>query len=136
MPTRDTNARTAWVRECTESRTLASCGTTSPKCHLHEEVPLLLVDDDAGVRCAYQCLLARSGWKVEAVASGKEAIGRVTSESFEVILSDIAMPEMSGVEFLRAVREHDLDVPVVLMTGDPGSPRPSALSSTARSSIS
>jgi EAL domain-containing protein (putative c-di-GMP-specific phosphodiesterase class I)/ActR/RegA family two-component response regulator len=86
---------------------------------LHEEVSLLLVDDDAGVRRAYQRSLARSGWKVEAVASGKEAIGRVTSESFEVILSDIAMPEMSGVEFLRAVREHDLDVPVVLMTGDP-----------------
>jgi EAL domain-containing protein (putative c-di-GMP-specific phosphodiesterase class I)/ActR/RegA family two-component response regulator len=86
---------------------------------LHEEVALLLVDDDAGVRRAYQRSLARSGWKVEAVASGKEAIGRVTSESFEVILSDIAMPEMSGVEFLRAVREHDLDVPVVLMTGDP-----------------
>jgi EAL domain-containing protein (putative c-di-GMP-specific phosphodiesterase class I)/ActR/RegA family two-component response regulator len=86
---------------------------------LHEEVALLLVDDDAGVRRAYQRSLARSGWKVEVVASGKEAIGRVTSESFEVILSDIAMPEMSGVEFLRAVREHDLDVPVVLMTGDP-----------------
>ncbi len=86
---------------------------------LHEEVPLLLVDDDAAVRRAYQRSLARSGWKVESAASGKEAIERVKSDSFEVILSDISMPEISGLEFLRAVREHDLDVPVILMTGDP-----------------
>jgi DNA-binding NtrC family response regulator len=86
---------------------------------LHEEVPLLLVDDDAAVRRAYQRSLARSGWKVESAASGKEAIDRVKSESFDVILSDISMPEISGLEFLRAVREHDLDVPVILMNGDP-----------------
>lgn len=86
---------------------------------LHEDPGLLLVDDDPAVRRAYQRALVRSGWKVDAVSSGKEAIGRVTGESFAVILSDISMPEMSGLEFLRAVREHDMDVPVILMTGDP-----------------
>ncbi len=86
---------------------------------LHEDPGLLLVDDDPAVRRAYQRALVRSGWKVDAVSSGKEAIGRVTGESFAVILSDISMPEMSGLEFLRAVREHDMDVPVILMTGNP-----------------
>jgi EAL domain-containing protein (putative c-di-GMP-specific phosphodiesterase class I) len=86
---------------------------------LQDEIQLLLVDDDAGIRRAYQRALVRNGWRVEAVGSGKEAIERVQVVSFDAILSDISMPGMTGLEFLRAVREYDLDVPVVLMTGDP-----------------
>jgi EAL domain-containing protein (putative c-di-GMP-specific phosphodiesterase class I) len=86
---------------------------------LQDEIQLLLVDDDASIRRAYQRALVRNGWRVEAVGSGKEAIERVQLGSFDVILSDISMPGMTGLEFLRAVREYNLDVPVVLMTGDP-----------------
>ena len=57
---------------------------------------------------------------VETASNGKEAAERVKAGSFDVIVSDISMPEMTGIEFLRAVRAHDLDVPVILMTGEPG----------------
>ena len=56
---------------------------------------------------------------VETASNGNEAVELVKSRSFDVIVSDIAMPEMSGIELLRAVRARDLDVPVILMTGEP-----------------
>jgi len=46
------------------------------------------------------------------------------TKSFDVIVSDIRMPEMDGLQLLRAVREHDSEVPVVLMTASPISRRP------------
>lgn len=85
----------------------------------HDELRVLLVDDDAAVIRAYGSALARHGVTVEPAANGKDAIARVKAGSFDVIVSDISMPEMTGIEFLKAVRAHELDVPVILMTGDP-----------------
>jgi EAL domain-containing protein (putative c-di-GMP-specific phosphodiesterase class I) len=84
-----------------------------------EGVKVLLVDDDPAVRRAYSRLLAAAGCKVQAAAGGEEAVELIKATPFDVVLSDIAMPGMNGLEFLRTVREHDLDVPVVLMTGGP-----------------
>ena len=50
---------------------------------------------------------------------GREAANAARDKSFDVIVSDIAMPEMDGIELLRTVREHDLDVPFIIMTGGP-----------------
>jgi EAL domain-containing protein (putative c-di-GMP-specific phosphodiesterase class I) len=80
---------------------------------------ILLVDDDPGVLRAYSVTLQRAGHAVEKAGDGEEALERLRSDAFDVIVSDISMPRMSGLEFLGAVRERDLDVPVVLMTGGP-----------------
>ena len=80
---------------------------------------VLLVDDDPWILRAYSAALERAGHTVEKASDGDEALERLGSDAFDVIVSDISMPRMSGLEFLRAVREHDLDVPVVLMTGGP-----------------
>jgi len=85
-----------------------------------EAIRLLLVDDDPAVSRAYGEVLARKGVTVETATNGRVAAERVKTESFDVIVSDIAMPEMNGIDFLRAVRSHDVDVPVILMTGEPG----------------
>jgi EAL domain-containing protein (putative c-di-GMP-specific phosphodiesterase class I) len=84
-----------------------------------DQLRLLLVDDDPAVTRAHERALTRGGITVETASNGKEAAERVKSGSFDVIVSDISMPEMTGIEFLRAVRAHDLDVPVILMTGGP-----------------
>jgi EAL domain-containing protein (putative c-di-GMP-specific phosphodiesterase class I)/ActR/RegA family two-component response regulator len=81
---------------------------------------LLLVDDDPAILTAYGAALARHGVAVETACNGREAAERVRAGAFDVIVSDISMPEMTGIEFLKSVRAHDLDVPVILMTGDPG----------------
>jgi EAL domain-containing protein (putative c-di-GMP-specific phosphodiesterase class I) len=80
---------------------------------------VLLVDDDVAVCRTLKQMLAAAGFEVTVANSGTEAIGEVEQRSFDVILSDIQMPGTSGVELLRMVRGRDLDVPVLLMTGDP-----------------
>jgi EAL domain-containing protein (putative c-di-GMP-specific phosphodiesterase class I) len=80
---------------------------------------VLLVDDDDLVLRAYSATLAKAGHTVEKAGDGEEALEQLRSGTFDVIVSDISMPRMSGLDFLRAVRERDLDVPVVLMTGGP-----------------
>ncbi len=84
------------------------------------ELRLLLVDDDPAVTRAYGATLARHGVTVETASNGRDAAERVKAGAFDVIVSDISMPELTGTEFLKAVRAHDLDVPVILMTGEPG----------------
>jgi EAL domain-containing protein (putative c-di-GMP-specific phosphodiesterase class I) len=84
------------------------------------DLRLLLVDDDPAILQAYSRVIARHGVTVDTATNGKEAAERLSAGAFDVILSDISMPEMTGLEFLRAVRERDLDVPVILMTGEPG----------------
>jgi EAL domain-containing protein (putative c-di-GMP-specific phosphodiesterase class I)/CheY-like chemotaxis protein len=80
---------------------------------------VLLIDDDAGIRKTYLRLLRSYGYLAEVAADGKEAIEKLGIHTFDVILTDIAMPRMNGMEFLRAIREQGLDVPVILMTGVP-----------------
>ena len=80
---------------------------------------ILLVDDEPAIARGYARLLTLAGYHVETANDGKEAAARTRACSYDAIVSDITMPEMSGLAFLRSVREHDLDVPVILMTGGP-----------------
>ena len=80
---------------------------------------VLVVDDEASVRRVLERFLRGAGHEVVGAASGKAAMDRLAAGTFDVVLSDLAMPGMNGIELLRAVRERDLDVPVVLMTGAP-----------------
>jgi EAL domain-containing protein (putative c-di-GMP-specific phosphodiesterase class I) len=78
---------------------------------------VLLVDDSELVRRAYGDFLSSRGFDVCMAAGAEEAIGYARESPFDVVLSDISMPGMSGIEFLKSLRKLHLDVPVVLMTG-------------------
>jgi len=80
---------------------------------------ILIVDDDDDFLSACGRLLR--AWKHEVVqaTSASAALKLVGERDFDVILSDINMPGSNGIEFLRIVRTHDRDVPVVLITGGP-----------------
>jgi EAL domain-containing protein (putative c-di-GMP-specific phosphodiesterase class I) len=64
-------------------------------------------------------LLEQEGFDVLTAGDGAQALGLIAGGEFEAVLSDIVMPDVGGLELLRAVRERDLDLPVVLMTGNP-----------------
>src|SRR5689334_25430757 len=78
---------------------------------------VLLVDDSELVRRAYGDYLTAVGFEVRLAAGAEEALRHARESPYDVVLSDISMPGMDGIEFLKALRHHDLDVPVVLMTG-------------------
>jgi EAL domain-containing protein (putative c-di-GMP-specific phosphodiesterase class I)/CheY-like chemotaxis protein len=83
---------------------------------------VLIVDDEAGIRQAYAEILREEGYEVETARSSAEAIDvldLLQRSELDVVLSDIQMPGMTGDQLLRAVRERDLDLPVILMTGSP-----------------
>lgn len=80
---------------------------------------VLLVDDDAAVRTALRRLLEHRGYEVIACSSGHDALEKLAAGGYDAMLSDVRMPGMSGLRLLRAVREHDLDLPVILVTGNP-----------------
>jgi EAL domain-containing protein (putative c-di-GMP-specific phosphodiesterase class I)/ActR/RegA family two-component response regulator len=86
---------------------------------LHAETKVLLVDDDAAVRNALRRVLERRGYRVFACSSGSEALEHLSTGGYDAMVSDVRMPGMSGLRLLRAVREHDLDLPVILVTGNP-----------------
>lgn len=80
---------------------------------------VLVVDDEEAVARVLSRLLVAAGYHVTTANSGSAAVEAVRREPFDVILSDIHMPSMTGVDLLRLVRAYDLDVPVILMTGVP-----------------
>lgn len=83
------------------------------------DVPtLLLVDDEKEIRDAYRAILD-GGFHVLEAENGLQALGVVSEQIPDLIISDISMPDMDGVEMLRQVRARDLDIPVILITGEP-----------------
>jgi CheY-like chemotaxis protein len=79
---------------------------------------VLLVDDDAGARGLYGYMLALAGYKVKAVSNGLEAFAELQINRPDVIVTDIAMPVLSGLDLIMAVRSNDelADLPVVAIT--------------------
>lgn len=80
----------------------------------------LVVDDDAHVRKDLRRVLQTMGFSVDLAGNGREAAELLKQQSFDVVVSDIDMPEMTGLELLRTIRQYDLDVPLLLVTGNPG----------------
>jgi EAL domain-containing protein (putative c-di-GMP-specific phosphodiesterase class I) len=80
---------------------------------------VLLVDDEPTITRSYARILRSSGYVVETAHDGAEAVARFGERFFDVVVSDISMPGMGGLALLREIRERDLDVPVIIMTGGP-----------------
>jgi EAL domain-containing protein (putative c-di-GMP-specific phosphodiesterase class I) len=78
---------------------------------------LLLVDDDASVLATYRRILEHAGHTIHTAANGADALTTLGDEEIDAVLSDVSMPGVTGVELLRRVREIDLDLPVILLTG-------------------
>lgn len=79
---------------------------------------LLLVEDDGALRAALTRSL-RHRFDVTPLADGASAAARLQEGRFDVVLSDVFLEGMTGIDLLRTVRAYDLDVPVILMTGQP-----------------
>ena len=79
---------------------------------------ILLVDDDADILAILKEFLELQSHQVTTAFNGKQALDLVLAENeFDLVFSDIKMPEMDGLTFLEKLRNNELDIPVILISG-------------------
>jgi DNA-binding response OmpR family regulator len=77
---------------------------------------ILIAEDDRELRQLFSHVLAKNGYGVVGVSNGKEALKEIDAGYFDLIISDIMMPEMDGYELVRTLREADNQTPVLMIT--------------------
>jgi len=77
---------------------------------------VLVVDDDAGLREMLEIMLTREGYSVVGEGDGLKALNRCRKERFDLVLTDLKMPKMDGLEFLKSVKEFSPGTQVILIT--------------------
>ena len=88
---------------------------------------LLIIDDERGIRNTLREILADEGYEVEVAENGKQGLEMAQAKAYDLIFSDIKMPEMDGMEVLKALKNgendengdaaHNGEVPIVMITG-------------------
>jgi DNA-binding NtrC family response regulator len=77
---------------------------------------ILIVDDDQAMRLALSESLASCGYDIVAADNGNEALNLFKKRKFDLVLTDMKMPGMSGIEVLQGVKKMSADIPVILIT--------------------
>jgi EAL domain-containing protein (putative c-di-GMP-specific phosphodiesterase class I)/ActR/RegA family two-component response regulator len=80
---------------------------------------VLIIEDDPAVSRAFERAIRKIGFSVETTDDGASAAQLLFSTPFDAVISDINVPGATGVDVLRTIRSYSLDVPVLLVTGDP-----------------
>jgi EAL domain-containing protein (putative c-di-GMP-specific phosphodiesterase class I) len=93
-------------------------GTALPLGEAGRRTAILVVDDEPSILSLIARVLEPS-FDVVTCARGADAVAQVPQGGFAAVISDVKMPGMTGLELLRAIREHDADLPVLLVTGQP-----------------
>ncbi len=81
------------------------------------KVKILIVDDEADLRAALQNVLIPEGFSVITAVNGMEGVQKNKEHDPDVIILDLKMPKMGGMETLREIRKTDKDVRVIILTG-------------------
>lgn len=77
---------------------------------------ILIAEDDRELRQLFQHVLVKNGYMVKGVSDGKEALEAMENDYFDLIISDIMMPEIDGFEFAETIREMNHEIPILFMS--------------------
>src|SRR3954452_20538520 len=97
----------------------APSGLGSPGAATSAASEVMSVDDAPITGRGYARALTAAGYKVTLASAGREGAALAKTKRFDAVVSDIAMPDMDGLALLRDIRQTDLDVPMIFMTGSP-----------------
>ncbi len=86
---------------------------------MRETRTILIVDDQPEAREAIKLLLGCDGYAVDTVGTGSEALARAAQRAYGLVITDNSMPEMSGEELARAVKDKHPGLPVLMFSGYP-----------------
>lgn len=78
---------------------------------------ILIIDDEKAIRKTLTEILVFEGHKIEEAADGEEGLKKFTEKTYDVVLCDIKMPKMDGIEFLEKAKQANPDVPIIMISG-------------------
>jgi two-component system, NtrC family, nitrogen regulation response regulator NtrX len=78
---------------------------------------ILIVDDEKAIRKTLSEILSYEGYKIEDAENGEEALKKLKEKSYDVVLCDIKMPKVDGIEFLEKSKEINPDIPIIMISG-------------------
>lgn len=78
---------------------------------------ILIIDDEKAIRKTLSEILSFEGYKIDEAADGEEGLKRFKEKSYDVVLCDIKMPKLDGIEFLEKAGEANIDVPIIMISG-------------------
>ncbi len=77
---------------------------------------MLVIDDESGILDTLRILLKKSGFDVATAQTGNAALEAIKTEAPQIVLTDVRMPQVGGLDILHAAHEQDPETPVILMT--------------------
>src|SRR5678815_3737980 len=78
---------------------------------------ILIIDDEKAIRKTLMEILSFEGYKIEEAADGEEGLKKFKEKNYDLVLCDIKMPKLDGIEFLEKAKEVNVDVPVIIISG-------------------
>jgi DNA-binding NtrC family response regulator len=78
---------------------------------------ILIIDDEKAIRKTLTEILAFEGHKIEEAADGEEGLKKFSEKNYDVVLCDIKMSKMDGIEFLEKAKQHNADIPIIMISG-------------------
>ncbi|HEU5218400.1 MAG TPA: response regulator, partial [Gemmatimonadales bacterium] len=83
---------------------------------MNQQPSILIVDDESGILDTLRILLRKEGFEVTTAQGGKAGLDQIRSGSHDIVLTDVRMPQVTGLDILQAAKEQDSMTPVILMT--------------------
>src|ERR1017187_5125170 len=90
--------------------------TSSPASASGTRGNILVIDDEVDIREGLELLLTSEGYAVDLAQNGTEGLHRMENRGYDLVLLDLMMPDMSGMEVLQEVRRRDRETPIFLIT--------------------
>src|SRR3954467_3961533 len=78
---------------------------------------ILIIDDEKAIRKTLSEILSFEGYKIDEASDGEEGLKKFKEKTYDVVLCDIKMPKVDGIEFLQKAGEKNPDVPVIMISG-------------------
>ncbi len=99
---------------------MSEAAVVSRRLNGHEQAAaegrVLIVDDEASIRESLQTLLEMEGFTVDTASNGEDGLARMAEQPMDLVLLDLALPDRSGLEILRDIRDRDPGLPVIMIT--------------------
>ncbi|MBA3674830.1 MAG: response regulator, partial [Chitinophagaceae bacterium] len=78
---------------------------------------ILIIDDEKSIRKTLTEILSYEGYKIDEAGDGEEGLKKFKEKTYDLVLCDIKMPKLDGIEFLEKAKQINADVPIIIISG-------------------